>query len=228
MSQVVRQTLEVQVFEILRREIATGEIAGGTKLVQDEIAARMGTSRIPVRDALRRLAAEGLVEPDERGSYSVVEFGIDDIEEIYAMRQRLEGLATNIAASCLKPADIAELRRLTAAMKEAIASREYGRYVDINNAFHSLIYNATGRMRLVRTITGLWCGVPPLTPLSVQGQIDVSLAEHGRILDHLERGDAEAAEAAMIEHIGNAGERLIQSMREAELRSRSEPARAAR
>lgn len=219
MSQVVRQTLETQVFEILRREIATGELAGGTKLVQDDIAARMGTSRIPVRDAFRRLAAEGLIEPDERGSYSVIEFGIDDIEEIYAMRQRLEGLATHMAASCLKPADIAELRRLETAMADAIASTEYWRYVDLNNAFHSLIYNATGRTRLVRTITGLWSGVPPLTPLSVQGQIEMSLSEHGEILNHLARGDAAAAEAVMIQHIRNAGHRLIKTMKESESRT---------
>jgi DNA-binding GntR family transcriptional regulator len=188
----------------------------------------MGTSRIPVRDALRRLAAEGLVEPDERGSYRVILFDIRDVEEIYAMRQRLEGLATGLAATSLEPGDIADLTDLAAAMKEAVAHADYGRCVDLNFDFHSLIYNTTSRRRLVRTISGLWSGVAPLTPLGVRGQMEASLREHDEILKCLGEGDSVAAEEAMVRHIGNAGKRLINAMKEGVGRGRPDPLRVAR
>lgn len=213
MPQVIRQTLEGQVFELLRHQIATGELGGGTRLVQGEVAAAMGTSRIPVRDALRRLASEGLVEPDDRGSYRVIEFGLDDVEEIYEMRQRLEGMAAGLAAETLAAGDIADLSDLVAAMRQAVAAGDHDRYVDLNYDFHSLIYNATDRRRLMRTITSLWSGVPPLTPLGVAGQMEVSLREHANILDRLAERDGPGAEQAMVEHIRHAGERLIEKMK---------------
>ena len=87
--QIRRETLGSQVYELLRDRILRGEIAGGAHLAQGPLSEEIGISRIPVRDALRRLEMDGLVTGDEIGRYTVVSFGVGDANEIYAIRRRL-------------------------------------------------------------------------------------------------------------------------------------------
>ena len=84
-----RDTLGDQLYRLMRRRIINVEIAAGTHISQSELANEMGVSRIPVRDALRRLETEGLLVGDELGRFAVVGFGLEDAEEVYAIRRRL-------------------------------------------------------------------------------------------------------------------------------------------
>jgi len=212
---VERVRLEEQAYRALRRAILRGELAGGERLVQEELAGRIGTSRLPVRDALRRLERDGLVERDCRGTYRVVEWHPEAVGQLYDVRLLLEPAATARAAGRLRPRELAELRRLHRALRRAAEAGEADTFVDGNQRFHFTIYGACGNPRLVRTIEALWSGLPPLVPVVLPDQLSRSVRDHGELLRQLEARSARGAAAAMRRHIEGARQAL-----EAALRSR--------
>jgi DNA-binding GntR family transcriptional regulator len=207
-----RETLGTQVYDLLRDRILRGEIAGGARLVQGPLSEEMGISRIPIRDALRRLETDGLVVGDEIGRYTVVPFTPQDADEIYAIRRRLEPLAIEMAATSMTPEALADIASLYAALAAAARRRQIDLYIDLNVQFHMAIYEASGMRRLVRIIKGLWLGVPPLTPIMLEGRIRRSQKEHEEIFKRLEARDAAGAAAALDRHIDNAGAELIETI----------------
>lgn len=205
-----------QIFELLRRSIGTGELAGGTRLVQGELAERLGTSRIPVRDALKRLETEGLLTSDQFSRYTVLSLTVEDATEIYAIRHRLETLAVSLAAERATAAQLAELRELFGRMGAAVRNGAAGRYVDLNTRFHTLVSDASRAPRLQRLVRGLWVGLPPLTPIAVRGRMRNSHAEHEAILACLEARNSAGADEAMGQHIDNAHREFIATQRMAD------------
>jgi DNA-binding GntR family transcriptional regulator len=211
--QLIRQErLGQQLFELLRRRIVSGQIPGGRRLVQGALAAEMGVSRLPVRDALKRLEAEGLIEGDEFGRYVVTPFTLDDAAEVYAIRRRLEPLAAALAARRASEAELGGIRALFEEMEGLVREGAAEVYVDRNARFHAAIYEASGARRLVRMIGMLWSGIPPLTPLGLSGRMRNSHDEHRAIVERLLARDADGAAAAMEEHIRNAGEELASGL----------------
>ncbi|MCB1489749.1 MAG: GntR family transcriptional regulator [Bauldia sp.] len=207
-----RETLGGQVYDLLRDRILRGEIAGGTRLAQAPLSEELGTSRIPVRDALKRLENDGLIVGDDVGRYTVLEFTAADAEEIYAIRNRLECLAIERAVQSMTAEQLAEIEALFADLDKAAAGHDIGAFTDLNVDFHMAIYEASGMPRLVRLIRGLWHGVPPLTPIVLAGRIDRSQHEHGEIIDSLRRRDPAGAAHALAQHIETAGEELRESI----------------
>lgn len=207
-SSIRRETLETQVYQVLRTAILERQLASGERLVQDELATKLGTSRIPVRDALKRLEVEGLVTADERGSYFVSVFGVEDLEEIYGLRALLEPYAAAKATKKLAASELEALERLVQDMAQAVAAQDKERYVQLNEDFHTLLYEASQQRRLVRMIKSLWSGQPPLTPITVPERLARSQQEHQALLDALKEGNVGAAEALMRLHIQNAGQAL--------------------
>jgi len=207
-TSIRRETLGGQLFELLRHRILTGELSGGRRLVQGELAGELRVSRIPVRDALRRLEAEGLVEGDDVGRYSVIPFTRDDAAEVYAIRRRLEPLAAALAARKATNEELDEIRALFEAMDSVV--REAGPKLDVDHSvrFHMAIYEASRARRLVRMIKTLWSGVPPLTPISLGDRMRNSHSEHRTLVERLLARDAEGAAAALERHIRNAEEEL--------------------
>ncbi len=208
-----RETLGAQVYDLLRDRILRGEIAGGARLAQSPLSEEMGISRIPVRDALKRLESDGLIVGDEIGRYTVLPFNPQDMEEIYAIRRRLEPFAMASAAERMTADAIADIKALHAELTRAASERALHRYTELNVQFHMAIYEASGMRRLVRIIRGLWQGVPPLTPIVLEGRITRSQKEHGEIMRRLLAGDAAGAAAALERHIDNAGAELRKTMR---------------
>ena len=210
--QIRRETLGAQVYDLLRDRILRGEIAGGARLVQGPLSEEMGISRIPVRDALKRLETDGLVIGDEIGRYTVVPFNASDADEIYAIRRRLEPFAIETAAREMTPEAFSDIISLHAELGAAARRRQIDRYIELNVKFHMAIYEASGMRRLVRIIRGLWLGVPPLTPIVLDGRIKRSQKEHEEIVRRLEAKDSAGAAAALDRHIDNAGVELIETM----------------
>jgi DNA-binding GntR family transcriptional regulator len=206
MTQVRRLTLGGQIFELLRSRILSGEMAAGTRVIQDEVAAELGVSRIPARDALKRLESEGLLRGDKVGRYTVASFSSDDAVEVYAIRQRLEPLAGSLAASRATDAECAQIRRLLEEMELAGKKGDASTYVDLNRNFHMAIYEASRAPRLVHMIRTLWSGVIIFTPISVTERILHSNQEHRALLDRLLARDAEGVATALERHIANAKE----------------------
>jgi DNA-binding GntR family transcriptional regulator len=210
-----RETLETQVYQVLRKAILEGQLAAGERLVQDEVATKLGTSRIPVRDALKRLEVEGLVTADERGSYSVSLFGVEDLEEIYNLRALLEPYAAAKAIPKLTASELGALERLVQEMAQAAATQDLERYVQLNQDFHIMLYEATKEHRLVRMIKSLWSGLPPLVFLIVPGQLDHSEEEHKALLQAVKEGNVGAVEDTLRMHIQNAGQSLKAQLQQA-------------
>jgi DNA-binding GntR family transcriptional regulator len=125
-------------YEVLKKEIIAGDLPGGTQLAQADIARRLGISRIPVRDAIRHLAMNGLVTlgPNRRAHVTVLRD--IDLIELFQMRAVLEGLAARNAARNLKQKDLTELARLAEHMDEAEDKIE--QWMPLHDEFHRLIY----------------------------------------------------------------------------------------
>ena len=122
----------------MRDEILNGDLAPGTRLNQAQLAQRFGTSRIPMRDALARLEQDGLVEIDAASARRVRELTIDDVTEIYDMRQLLEPLAVRLSVSALTDESIRRLIYLSEAMDAASAEPTAGR--PARRAFYEELY----------------------------------------------------------------------------------------
>jgi DNA-binding GntR family transcriptional regulator len=201
---VRRETLGAQVYHLLRDRILRGEIAGGSRLIQGPLSEEIGTSRIPVRDALKRLESDGLVACDETGRYSVVQFNTEDAEEVYAIRRQLEPFAVELAAKAMTPEAMGEIKSLFNELSKAARRRQLEKYTEINTSFHMAIYEASGMVRLVRIIRGLYSGVPSLTPIVLEGRMARSQKEHAEVVDRLQARDGAGAARAMDRHIENA------------------------
>lgn len=212
-KRVRRETLGAQVYHLLRDRILRGEIAGGSRLIQGPLSEEIGTSRIPVRDALKRLESDGLVKCDETGRYSVVQFSTEDAEEVYAIRRRLEPFAVELAARAMTSEAMGEIKSLFTELNKAARRRQLEKYIEINTSFHMAIYEASGMVRLVRIIRGLYSGVPSLTPIVLEGRIVRSQEEHAEIVDRLTARDGAGAARAMDRHIENALAELQKSKR---------------
>jgi DNA-binding GntR family transcriptional regulator len=223
---VRRETLGAQVYRLLRDRILRGEIAGGSRLIQGPLSEEIGTSRIPVRDALKRLESDGLVMCDETGRYSVVQFSTEDAEEVYAIRRQLEPFAVELAAKAMTPEAMGEIKSLFNQLSKAARRRQLEKYIEINTSFHMAIYEASGMVRLVRIIRGLYSGVPSLTPIVLEGRMVRSQEEHAEVVDRLAARDGAGAARAMDRHIENALAELRKCKRVAS--ESSQPGRAGR
>ena len=203
-SSIKKETLEMQVYQELRTAIIEHRLSRGERLIQDVLAAQFGTSRIPVRDALKRLETDGLVTTDERGSYIVSVFGSEDVEEIYGLRMLLEPYAARKALEHLTESDLQELESIEQEMREAASQQEVERYVYLNQEFHTMLYELSRQRRLVAMIKSLWSGLLPLTPIAVPGQLDRSVSEHQALLQALREKQHARVEELIRAHIQHA------------------------
>jgi DNA-binding GntR family transcriptional regulator len=205
---VGRETGSGAVLERLRALILTGEYGPDERLVEEQLAERLGVSRTPVRQALTMLEAEGLVEIAPNRGATVCSFSIEDVWDIYDLRAVLEGHAARRAAGKITPGELAIMRELTGEM-EGLAGRfedheeEIRTLVGLNQEFHGIIVEASRNRRLHRLINRT-VEIPLMfkaffwyTP----HERVISNHYHRQILEALEKGDADRAEIIMREHV---------------------------
>lgn len=188
----------------LRRLIMAGEMPRGTRLQQDELAQRFRASITPVREALRDLESEGLVESEPHRGVRVASLGLDRLIGIYIARRLLEGHAVGRAASRMSPRDIAKSKALLA---DIVAAREAGdltRARDLNHEFHFRIYEHSQLPGLVDEIARYWRMFPWDMILTGPENVEDAAEQHDVILAAIERGDAAAAAEAVGVHIREA------------------------
>jgi DNA-binding GntR family transcriptional regulator len=176
------------------------KLAPGEHLRESQLAAQLGVSRVPVREALLALAQEGWVEHrPERGSFVHVP-SAQEVEDVFAMRVLLESEAAFLAASRAQPSDIEELRRLCENGRGAVAKNDSQLVVEANADFHRRIREIAGNAELVRILTSIAPRVSwYFTPVALfRGE--QSWVEHERIVDALRVGDAAQAREIMAQH----------------------------
>lgn len=229
-ARVRRENLSSQVYASLRRLIVTRSIPPGERLVQNELAAQFGTSRIPVRDALLRLESEGFLhaERESGGTFCVSDIDLEELRLIYELRALVEPFIAARSLRSITADQVRELEKLHAEAALAAESNEPEAYLELNTRFHSLLYANVGD-RTEKLIRGLWAGVPLTTPLSVPNQMEHSQVEHAQILDAVRAKDAQRLQAALRSHIEDSGHRLERFHHELQARESSDaPRRGAR
>ena len=200
---IIRAPLHVQVAERLRILIDSGELPPGARLNEVELCGQLGVSRTPLREAIRALATEGLIElqPNRGATVSIV--SVEDLTEILPIMAVLEGLGGRLAAFEMSDEKIAEVRHVHDRMLEHYARRELAEYFETNRLIHELISEGSGNQSLVDQINSLSAKVrrarfsTEMTPESWAKAV----SEHEAMINALEARDATALEKIIMNHV---------------------------
>jgi DNA-binding GntR family transcriptional regulator len=214
-----RESKPTGILEQLRVLILTGDYGPDERLIEEQLAERLGVSRTPIRQALTMLEAEGLVEIAPNRGARVCSFSTEDVWDIYDLRAVLEGYAARRAAERIDGGELERLRELAGEM-EALAGRfedheeEIRALVAFNQEFHGTIVDASRNRRLERLINRT-VEIPLMfkaffwyTP----HERSISNYYHRRILEALQKGDAEGAETIMREHVYEGRDFVIRAL----------------
>lgn len=203
-----------EVAERLRQRIFAHELAPGAWIDEQAVAEQYGISRTPLREALKVLAAEGLVTLRPRRGCYVTELTERDLDEIFPVLALLEGRCAYEAAQRASAADLRRLEKQHADLEKCAASGDIERFFDANQAYHRAIQDLAGNRWLSQVITDMR-KVLKLTrhdSLLLEGRLQQSLAEHRGIMDALRQGDAALAEHLMQEHL-HSGRKAVEQVR---------------
>jgi DNA-binding GntR family transcriptional regulator len=204
--------LSKNVIDVLREMIATGHFAQGEHLKENELATALGVSRGPIREAFTQLANEGYVELRRHRGAFVTTLTRHDIDEVYTLRLALERLAMQRASSRMTAEQFAQMDEVLAKM--SVVERDYtpDQAVELDLAFHDLVYVAADHTRLLRSWQFIRSQVAfflHARNISHRDFLDVGYAEHKEIRDVLFSQDSERASAAIEEHLNGAYHRLL-------------------
>jgi DNA-binding GntR family transcriptional regulator len=196
-----RRTAHELVRDTLRQAILTGVMTGGTRLVQADIAAQLGVSTTPVREALRDLAAEGLIRMDPHRGAVVHELDVDELHELYDIRLALEPLAVRRAAELITDDQLAAAQAIQTRMD---AETDPVAWVLLNFEFHAVLEAAAGQHRLSSLIRSVQDSASRYVGHAVQidpTRIPEGNAQHRALLEAITARDAERAGALLVEHL---------------------------
>jgi len=198
------QSLRERIVERLRDAILAGDLPAQTRLREPDLAKRLAVSRTPLREAIRQLEAEGLLTTVPRVGAFVTAVTLQDLEETYAIRAVLEGLAARQAAARVDPERAARLRALLDELGQKTAN--YRICHEAAGRFHDAIFDLAGNRRLRAMYEALTRQVERLRRMSlaVGKRPDTSLREHRRIADAILRGQGAEAERRMRAHVEGA------------------------
>ncbi|BBX10547.1 MULTISPECIES: GntR family transcriptional regulator [Mycobacteriaceae] len=204
-AQIRRKTYE-HVYRALRHALITGQIPHGTHLVETELAAQLGVSRTPVRDALRRLESDGFAERGSGGGLWSRGIVAEEIEDLFLVRAELEKLAARLACERAKPEQWAEPRALLATMATVIDTHGVGseEFAEVHLAFHSSIYRIAFGDRFAGLLDGylLQC-LDVAAELSYRdpGRTLPAVEQHEHLLNEVCSGHVDRAVAAAEAHV---------------------------
>jgi DNA-binding GntR family transcriptional regulator len=205
---VLEHTTAKVIAGLLRDEIQSGTLTPGMRLRQNDTASRFGVSSTPVREAFAQLEAEGLIRIDPHRGAVVFRPTVRDLSEFYEIREALESLAVRQAIPNLDAPRVKELRALIVAMRK---TEDADAWMKLNEEFHLKIYECADRPRLSSMIESLRDATTPYMHINTaKHAIEASAnKEHQRIVDACVAGDADAAEAAIRQHLRAAADRLV-------------------
>ncbi|MGW8764401.1 GntR family transcriptional regulator [Streptomyces sp. NPDC055815] len=200
------QTAQQFVLEELRRAITSGELRPGGPIRQEALAARFEVSRVPLREALKALEAEGLVVHHVHRGYFVAELSLDDLEEIYRIRELLETEAVRMAVRWMPDGTVATLERIQREVERAAGEGDIAAMAAANRLFHFTLIEASGMPRLVRLITTLWDATDAYRSLyyTEPTHRKQAVREHRAVISCLRQGDEEATVRWLDEHRAHA------------------------
>ena len=210
MNQFKTTSLADQVFEKLENDIIQGVYPRGEILTELKLVDQLGVSRTPIRDALRRLEQERLIEDTGKGS-RVVGITEEDLEDIMNIRQRIEGLAAYYAAKNMTPEGLAELTHIVDLQDFYYDKGDAEQLRQVDEQFHDLICYLSKRTVIMDTLIPLHRKTRRYRRISMEdwSRTVNTRKEHKAIFDAMASGDAELAESLMAKHIENAKKHML-------------------
>ncbi|NLS09681.1 GntR family transcriptional regulator [Nesterenkonia sp. MY13] len=202
------KSLRATVTEALRTAIIVGDLEEGELYSAPALAEPLGVSATPVREAMMDLANDGLVTPVKNKGFRVTDMTVEELRQVTAVRQLLEGPATRAVVGKIPKDAFPALRAKAEQMNEAAAEGDLRTYLVKDREFHADILEYTGNKRLVDLCTRLrgQTRLRALRPLAETGKLVHSAQEHLELLDRISEGDADGAYAVIMRHLGHASQ----------------------
>jgi DNA-binding GntR family transcriptional regulator len=207
-----RRTAADQAADVLRDRILSGQLAAGTPLRQELLAAELGISRIPLREALKQLEAEGLVTITSHKGATVAELSIAEIDELFQLRLRLESWVLGLAVPKLTAADLAALDDLIAQQQQPDNLARWG---DLNWQFHEVMYRSADRPVTLKMLKRIHDNIDRYLRFEISSSNGRAraLREHQTLLAHCRAGDTAKAVQLLESHIQQTADSLITKLK---------------
>jgi DNA-binding GntR family transcriptional regulator len=209
------QNLHEATFLKLRSLLVEGKIAPGSKLNERELAESLHVSRTPIREAIRRLAADGLVELIANRGAIAVQLTLEDVIHTFDVIADLEGFSGELAANHISDATLAELEALQYEMMASYARRDLSSYYQLNLRIHHLINQAANNPVLSRLFTQVNARIEALRFRSNQDGVkwEKAVQEHQEMLNALKARDAKGMRTIMMQHVHNKRDVVVQLLK---------------
>ena len=193
------------VFNTLRQAILRGELKPGERLMEIQLANKLGVSRTPIREALRKLELEGLVNMVPRKGAEVADITEKSLRDVLEVRKALEELSVQLACEKITEEEIEELKRVAERFKDTLDDQDVTKIAEADVAFHDVIYTATDNHNLILLLNNLReqmyrYRVEYLKKEEAYPQL---IAEHEELIDNISKRNKEEATRIMCEHIDN-------------------------
>ena len=207
-------------YETLKHAIITGELPAGSRIVETEYAERMHISRTPLREALRKLERDGLVEYMLRRGVVVRAFTIADVEEIYTIRNALEMLTLPAIVANATADDIRNLREILKTMDPLEAKNDINALSPHARSFHAALTAISGQKRIIRAIEGQDEYITRFSALSIakEDRRHAAHMEHHELVNLVEKRDLSGFEQLMRKHIERSKQNCLAALEESSLR----------
>lgn len=196
---------------MIRAWIVEGTFSPGQRLNQDELAGSLGLSRLPIREAFKRLESEGLIVIAPHRGAVVAPMSAADIEDIYTVKIALEGTATRLGVPGLTAPDLDQMSDLLSRMDEAAATQDWAAWLHQDRGFHFTLYQASGRPRLIGLVTNFWDLAERYRRLSLAfpHRVEQSADAHRAMYDACRRRDAATAERIIVQALTESEDSLL-------------------
>ncbi len=214
----------------IERQIVSGDLAAGAKLNEVDLCNELGVSRGPVREAFRMLEQAGLVRTEKNRGVFVRQVSIEEANEIYDVRAALDGLIGRLAATRVKPEQLARLKAIVKRMRAAERTLDADEYFPLNLEFHEVMAEAAGNRALTanyrRVVNELNLYRREML-LRDADNITLSTREHEAVVEAVTKGQADVAERLLFDHVIHSRERLHRALATPAPRARKAPRKAA-
>jgi len=199
------ELLSQKVYQVLKKGIVQGILEPGSSLSENKLAKEMHVSRTPIREAMRKLTAEGLVKTSPNQKMIVPEVSLVDMKEVLMVRGALEGLAASITAKKINREEIDKLEKIVTQMSIYVIKNNLSSYCEVDDEFHDLILSICGNKWIIKVRENLGNFIYRYRSksLSVSGRLKCSLEEHRAIMESLKKHDSGEADRLSKIHMEN-------------------------
>lgn len=205
-------TVNKEVYEKLRYQISIGQIRPGEKITIRKIAEKFGVSTMPVREAIRRLQAEGFLNMEQR-SVTIKKLSLEEVKQMFVIRQRLETLALEWAVSHIEKEDLTELREILKEMDNEQIS--YSEWQLLNRTFHLSLYEFSKSQQLNHLIRNIWDAVTPYMHIftTTVSSFEKSQIQHSYMLTLIEEKKTTELVNLLMEHLDETYQTILDALK---------------